>query len=163
MARGGSIATQAAATVVWAVLLLALWIALTDNTRPWELVAGAACALAAAAMLRAVAAGAGLRLAVRRAWVTRCLAAPWWAVRDSALVLRAVVTRRPAAGRMRAVPFEASGHQPLDRGRRALVLGAGSAGPNQYAVTESGEDEVLVVHELVPAAEVTAAGIVREP
>src|SRR3954451_20943623 len=122
MARGASIATQAAATVVLEVLLLALWIALTDNTRPWELVAGAACALAAAAMLRAVAAGAGLRLAVRRAWVTRCLAAPWGAGRARARALRPVATRRRAAGGRRAGPFEASAPQPLDRGRRALVL-----------------------------------------
>src|SRR5438128_1281159 len=90
-----------AATAVWSCLLLGLWIALTDTTRPWELVAGVVCAVAAALALRGVARLGGVRLAVRPPWLWRAALVPWWIVRDSAGVLRALVLRRPTQGRTR--------------------------------------------------------------
>jgi hypothetical protein len=150
-----------ASLTVWWGLLLAFWIALTDNTRPLELLAGAVSALVAATVLQLVVAIGGVRLAVRPRWLVRSLAAPWWAVRDSVILLWAVPARR--RGRLRAVPFAAGGSAPLDRGRRAVAFGVGSAGPNQYVIAESGEDDVLVIHELVPTSAVTAVDLVREP
>jgi hypothetical protein len=148
---------------VRAIALLGLWIALVDKTERWEVLAGVVSAVIAAWVSVAVQRAAGLRFAVRPRWVLRGIAtAPSTVLGDCARVLWAIVTRRPATGRLRAVPFPAAGREPLDRGRRATALALGSIGPNQYAVTESGEDGVLVVHELVPTGEVTAADLVDE-
>jgi hypothetical protein len=158
------IVARAARVVIRAAILFALWVALVDKTERWELFAGIVSAVIAATAVEVVQRGSGLRFAAPpRAVLRGVLLAPWWVVRDSALVLRAVVTRRPATGRLRAVPFPAGGHEPADRGRRAVALGLGSIGPNQFPMTESGEDDVLVVHELVPTSAVAAADLVREP
>jgi hypothetical protein len=153
----------AAAVVVRAGALFALWLALTDKSDRWEVLTGLACAVLATAVVTAVQVRAGLWFRARPRWVLRALPAPWWVLRDSARVLWAIVARRPAAGRLRAVPFAAGGTTPEDRGRRAVAFALGSLGPNQYAMTESSEDDVLVVHELVPTDEVTAAHLVEEP
>ena len=161
MARGGRRLPGIAALALWWVLFFGLWITLTDNVQPPDLMAGAASALLAAAVLRIVAGMGDVRLAVRPVWVLRAAALPWWVARDSALVLWAIVTRR--RGRPRTVPFAAGGDAPLDRGRRSVALGLGSAGPNQYAIAGRSEDDALLIHELVPSRTVTATDLVREP
>jgi hypothetical protein len=158
------IGARTARVAIRAAVLLVLWLALVDKTERWEVLAGLVCAIIAATIVEAVQATAQLRFAARPRPVLRGLVrAPWWIVRDSALVLAAVVTRRPPAGRLRAVPFPAGGHAPQDRGRRAAALTLGAIGPNQYPMTESAEDDVLLVHELVPRPEVVPADLVREP
>lgn len=154
------VGARAAVFALRTAALFALWLALTDRTDRWETRAGFACALVAAGVAELVTVTGGVRVAVRGRWLLRALPAPWWVLRDSVLVLGAILTRR--RGRLRAVPFpHAGGDAPLDRGRRAVALGLGSAGPNQYALTEASPEDVLVVHELVPREEVTAVDLVR--
>jgi hypothetical protein len=155
-----------AAIPLWAAVLFAFWIALTDNTRPWELVAGGVCALLGATALSLAALAGGVAPAPAPRWLLRSLAAPWWIVRDSALVLGALAARltgRPLAGRLRPVVFPLHDDGPREQARRALAFGVGSAGPNQYVVTESPEEDVLLVHELVATGSVSAADVVAEP
>jgi hypothetical protein len=152
---------------IWAAPLFALWLALTDNTRFWDMVAGGACALLAGALAQAVVRVGAVGFAPRPGWLLRCARAPWWVLRDSVLVLGALLghllLRRPLGGRIVAVPFEHGDGSPRGQARRALAFGAGSAGPNSFVVGASAEDRALVVHQLVDSDEVTPLEIVGEP
>ncbi|HEU4973914.1 MAG TPA: hypothetical protein VFT50_02400 [Baekduia sp.] len=159
--RSASILRFLAATVIWAALLLGLWIGLADNTLRWDTIAGIGCALTAGAAMQMAARSGQVRLRVRWRWLARAAAAPWWIVRDTALVLRALLRGRPR-GRLRPVRWSRGGDAPLDQGRRALAVSAGSAGPNQYVVAAADDEDVLLVHELEPARSVTAVDVVRE-
>lgn len=154
------------AALLWAALLLGLWIGLTDNTLLWDTLAGIGCALVAGATMVLAARSGAVRLKVRGRWLARSAAAPWWIVRDSVTILRTCLAalahgHRPR-GRMRAVRWSPGGDAPLDQGRRAIAYAVGSAGPNQYVVAASADEDVLVVHELVEASSVAAVDIVRE-
>jgi hypothetical protein len=155
------------AVLVWVALLLALWIALTDSGQPIELLVGGLCALAAGALAQAVLRTGGVALRPEPRWALRCARAPWWILRDSALVLGALLAHltlgRTLAGRMLALRFDPGGESPRDQARRALAYGAGSAGPNSYVVGASREPQAVVVHQLVPSEHVTPLEVVREP
>jgi multisubunit Na+/H+ antiporter MnhE subunit len=156
-----------AAGVLWAAPLFALWLALTDNTRPLEMLVGAVCALLAGAASESAGLLSHVRFRPRARWVVRAAAVPWWVVKDSALVLWALVAhvlaRRPLNGRFVVVPFDAGGDAPRDVARRTMVYWAGSAGPNAYAIGGSDEAGVLVVHELVPTDQPLPVRLVEEP
>jgi hypothetical protein len=148
-----------AALLIATGALFALWLALTDNTRPLELLVGACCALIAAAGGMAAGLAGRAHFAPEPRWLLRTLALPWWVVRDSARVFAALVTRRE--GRFVTVTFPVGGSSPRDVARRVLAYAAGSAGPNTYAIGASEDGDVLVAHELVPAA-VTPVEVVAE-
>lgn len=164
--RWGSAFTTATAILLRAALLLGLWVGLTDNTRLWDTVTGLVCALLAGAAMHLAARAGRVSLQVRGRWLRRVAAAPWWIVRDTLVILRALAVglmrREAPRGRMRPVRWQPGGDRPLDQGRRALAYGPGSAGPNQYVVGASDEDGVLLVHELEPASSVSAIDVVGE-
>jgi multisubunit Na+/H+ antiporter MnhE subunit len=150
------------ASVLWAAPLFALWLALTDNTRPLELLVGAGCALLSGVAAEAAGLLSRVRFRPRARWVLRTAAVPWWVVRDGVLVLRAMLRWPPARGRIVVVPFAAAGDGPRDVARRAMAYGPGSAGPNTYAIGASDEAGVLVVHQLVPEDPPTPAQLVED-
>ncbi|HEU4978959.1 MAG TPA: hypothetical protein VFT42_08715 [Solirubrobacteraceae bacterium] len=141
-------------SLVWGGLLFALWIALTDSTRPLELLVGGCSALVAGVLMWAVARMAHVSLRPRPRWLLAFAKAPWWIVRDSVTVLLALaghlVLRRPLAGRMVPVAFATGGRDARGQARRAIAFGAGSAGPNSYVVGASEEEQAIVIHQLVP-------------
>jgi multisubunit Na+/H+ antiporter MnhE subunit len=155
-----------AAGVLWAVPLFALWLALTDNTRPLELAAGAVCAAFAGAAAEAAGLVSRVRFRPRLRWIARAVALPWWVVKDSALVIWAllahVLARRPLRGRFVVVPFPAAGDDARAVARRTMAYWPGSAGPNAYAIGASEEADVLVVHELVDAGAPMPARLVED-
>jgi hypothetical protein len=144
--------------VLYAAPLFALWIAMTDNTRPIELLVGAGCSLLAGLGCEAAGLFGRVGFRPRARWLLRAGALPWWIVRDGALVLVALVTRR--RGRFMTVPFPTGGDDARAQARRAIAFGAGSAGPNTYAI--GCDEDVLVVHQLVPSDDVTPARVVEE-
>jgi hypothetical protein len=157
--------------LVWALtlvvltgLLLALWIAVTDTTKPLELLVGGGCALLAALATLGAGIEGRVRMRPRARWVLRLAWTPWWIVRDSAIVLGALLghllLRRPLHGRMVVVDFPTEGDTPLDMTRRAFAYGAGSAGPNLIVV--DGADGVLVCHQLVERDDVAPLRVVGE-
>src|SRR5438445_12045405 len=70
-----------AAGVLWAAPLFGLWLALTDNTRPLELIVGAACALLAGAGAEAAGLAGRVHFRPRARWLARLVALPWWIAR----------------------------------------------------------------------------------
>jgi hypothetical protein len=151
-----------AASVTWAAPMFALWLALTDNTRPLELAVGGACALIAGAAAEAAGLAGRVHFRPRARWLVRTLAVPWWIARDAALVLGSLVRGHPS-GRIVVVPFRSRGETSRDVARRAIAYAAGSAGPNTYAIGGSPDADVLVAHQLVHSDSVTPAEIVADP
>jgi hypothetical protein len=144
-------ARRATIVLVAAGLLFALWIALVDHEPLSELVAGAVCALLAAVGAERAGLVGRVRFAPRPRWIVNLAQLPWWIVRDGTLVLWALATdlarRRTPTGAFRVVPFPASrGTGGRALARQALAEGAGSTGPNAYALGV--EDDLLLVHQL---------------
>ena len=142
-------------TAVRAGLLLGLWIALTDNTRPWELLVGGLCAVLAAVGAAVAERGRGGDFSIEPRWLRHVPGVLWSIVSDSVLVLRAALSPTPPRGRMRAVPFT-----PVGEGALAVATGLGSAGPNQYVIAEDEAQGVLLIHELVPTDTVSALDVI---
>ena len=151
-----------ATTLVWAVPMFALWLALTDNTRPLELIVGAAAALVAGAAAEAAGLAGRVHFRPRARWLVRALALPWWIARDTVLVLGALARGR-TTGRIVVVPFKSRGTDSVDVARRAVAYTLGSAGPNTYALGGSPDADVMVTHQLVPGDSVTPAEVVEDP
>src|SRR6185312_389145 len=61
--------------------------------------------------------------------------------------------RRPARGRVRAIPFRHGGDSPDGVGRRALAEGLGSFAPNTIVIGVDDERNLLLVHQLVVTGE----------
>lgn len=139
------------------VLLYGLWLALVDNHQRLELIVGGLCAAGAATLGSLVVRAAGLRRATQPRWILRSPAFPLWIARDTALVLLSLVRRPRGSGTSvsRAWPRESDA---TAASRFAVAGWLGSLGPNSYAI--GAEDEVLVVHQLVPGKDVTPARIV---
>jgi hypothetical protein len=152
-----------AAGVLWAAPLFALWLALTDNTRPLEMLVGGGCALVAGA----AAASAGLlsrvRFRPRLRWLLRVAALPWWVVKDSFLVFRALLRRPPQRGTFTAYRSPAAGEGDRALARRVMAFGPGSAGPNAYAVGVEEQAGVILVHQLVPEERPAPVRLAEEP
>jgi hypothetical protein len=135
----------------FAALLFGTYLLLADKGRFVEIVAGIVCAsLGALAILLAGLAGR-VSVSVEPRWVLRALRAPWWMVRDSVLVALSALRWTPPRGRFRTLRFPpAGGTSPRDVGRRVMVKGPGSAGPNLYVVGGDVDAKLLLVHELLP-------------
>lgn len=148
------------------VALFAFWIALTDNTRPLELLVGGCSALVAGLLTEGALRLGGVRLRPRARWLLVVAKAPWWVLRDSVTVLLALaghlLLRRPLTGRMVAVAFDVGDRSPRGQARRAIAFGAGSAGPNSYVVGASEEAQAIVIHQLVPTDEVAPRAALGE-
>jgi multisubunit Na+/H+ antiporter MnhE subunit len=134
----------------------ALWLLLTDSVRVEEIFAGIVVATLAAT---------GFEL-VRRQRIADQALRPELAVRAYRVVLKAfpdilrltraafaqLVQRRPARGRVIAMPF---GHTAEDRDEtalRAVAVGLGSIAPNTVVIGVDPESGALLVHQLEPTA-----------
>lgn len=150
--------------------LYGLWFLLCGTTERWQTIVGAVCSAAAAGGALGAARLGAVTVRPRAIWLIRSLAAPWWVVRDTAIVvhaLPAMALRRVPRGRFRSFRFASPGtHGPgaahsSARGiaGRAIAEGAGSAGPNTLVLGLDPERPVLLVHELIeqpgPPAAVT--------
>jgi hypothetical protein len=142
-----------AVVVLAAGALFALWIALVDHEPLAELVAGAVCALLAAGAAERAGLLGRVSVIPRPRWIANLARLPWWIARDGTLVLwalaRGLARGHVPAGAFRPLSFPgARGESGQAVARRALAEGAGSAGPNAYTVGV--EDDVLLVHQLLP-------------
>ena len=76
-------------------------------------------------------------------------------VRDTGVVFAALwrhlVLRRPVAGAFRAVGFSREGHDARSVARRAVAKAAGSVAANTHVVGIDDQDDVILVHQLVPS------------
>ncbi|HEX3316424.1 MAG TPA: hypothetical protein VHR88_00265 [Solirubrobacteraceae bacterium] len=150
-----------ATSLVGFMVLYGLWFLLAGTTERWQAIIGVACAVAATAGALWAAHLGAITVRPRAIWLARSLAAPWWIVRDTAVVLGALprMALRPVPrGRFRSFRFPGAA-EPSARGiaGRAIAEGAGSAGPNTLVLGSDDERPVLLVHELVEQSGAPAA------
>lgn len=136
------------------VLSAALWLVLVDTTKPPELAAGVVVAAIAATgcelARRQRVAGIALRAGLfAHAWRAFASVAP-----DVVTLTRAafsqLIERRPARGRVVALPFRHGGDEPRANGRRAAAEAIGSVAPNSIVIGIT-DDDRLLVHQLQPS------------
>jgi hypothetical protein len=131
----------------WA-LLTALYVALTDSRRPEELVAAAIVGALGATAAALVRHEREVVLRPRPGDVAGELRTILSWPRDLALLATALVRRPP--GKVVEMPFEATGSDPRDAGRRALAVAGRSLAPNTIVIAIDEERGVLQAHQLVP-------------
>ena len=153
---GGGGAGAVVAWIGWWLVSAALYLVLVDTAVTPELVTGAVIASLAATGATLV---RGRRRVVLRpdpAWLVglwRPLAAY---PRDMWTLTRALARRRPAAGRLYALPFAPGVDDARSAARRVLGPSAGSFAPNTFVVGQDPEAGLLLVHQLVPSADPAA-------
>jgi multisubunit Na+/H+ antiporter MnhE subunit len=152
--RGGGGARGARrAWLAWWVLLMALWLGLTDSRRLQEIVAGVVVAAIGATASVLVRSRREFVMRPRARWIVGALGPPLlnWP-RDLALLAVALV-RRPR-GRIVEEPLAAArGRDPASGARRALAVVGGTLAPNSIVVGVDPERRVIVRHELAGAGE----------
>jgi multisubunit Na+/H+ antiporter MnhE subunit len=135
----------------------ALWLLLTDSPKLPELLAGALVAAIAASGTEVVRRQGLARIALRPSLLRRALVPIVGAVPDCGRLVFAAFAqlfeRRPARGRIVAIPFGHGGDAPAENGRRALAMALGSFAPNTIVVGIDPERERLLAHQLVPTRE----------
>lgn len=135
-------------------LAAGFYLLLIDTTSAPELYAGAGAVLLAGGAHEAARRQRLAEAAVSPRWLVRAprvvLSIPAQAALVAAEIIAQLVRPRPARGRLRAVPFDASGETPADVGRRALAEAFGSLAPNAIVVGVDPDAELLLVHQLRP-------------
>lgn len=141
----------------WWVILGALWLLLDDTVALPELIAGAIAAAAGATAVSLVRAQGILSLRPRARWTRRAWRPVVRVLPDVRLLLlalwRRVVRGQQVTSAFRAVPFRARADAAERAAGEALAIAAGSFGPNTYVLDVDAERELLLVHQLVPGAE----------
>ncbi len=144
------------AALARAVAFFALWLLLVDATDEPDLIAGGVCALIAAGLATVVQSQRTIHARLPLAVLRRAYRPPILLLTDTGRVfgalLRRVVLRQDVRGTFRAVPYRATGDDPEDVGRRLLSVWGASVAPNRYAIGIDPSQELLIVHELAPAA-----------
>lgn len=139
----------------WSILM-ALWLALVDNAKLAELLAGAV----AAAICATLAGRAETETVTRPRFELALLRRVWRPLLrlplDTALLAAALPRRlrsgRRGTGRFRAVRFRDRGGRRA-AGRQVIAESLGSLAPNRYVIGIDPRDEYMLVHELVAADE----------
>ena len=150
-----SLLSQAVFWIVSWVLLTGLYLLLVvDSIDLSELVMGAVAAAVGAAAGTAVRSQRLVVFRPRLYWALGLWRLPLQAVLDTGILVaalwRSLVLRRPVDGSFRAVPFRAGGEDPEAAARRAIAKGVGSFAPNTYILDVDREQELILVHQLVP-------------
>jgi multisubunit Na+/H+ antiporter MnhE subunit len=141
------------AWVAWWAVFFALWLLLV--TISWqEVAAGAVAAAIAATGAETVRANDRLRFRPQARWLAKAIVLPPRIMRDTWLLVRVlvrrIVTREPPDSAFRKVPFEAGGDDARSSARRALVKAGWSAAPNTVVIGVDREENLVLVHQLVP-------------
>lgn len=138
----------------WWCALFLMWLVLVDTFDGLEMGAGAA-----ASMIAAVAAELVRSLRLQGLRPGRSHPARWWrlpvaVVADTGVMFHALwrdlTGAQPIRGAFRAVPSEVAGGPSMNAARRAGATFRISVTPNTYVVDFDEEEELVLVHELVP-------------
>jgi hypothetical protein len=144
---------RVAGWLAWFAVLNVLWLVFISAWVPEEAILGLFAAAVAATAAEAVREQglAGFRLRVRWLWRVRVL--PWRAVRESGLVLRALLWhvsgRAAVRGRFRVVPVALPEDPHEQAAKRALMTAGESFAPNSYVLTIDNREGLMLTHELV--------------
>lgn len=139
--------------LAWFAVLNVLWLVLISAWVLEEAMLGLVASAIGATAAEAVREQglAGFRLRVRWLWRVRVL--PWRAVRETGLVLRALLWhvsgRAPVRGRFRVVPVALPEDPSEQAAKRALLTAGESFAPNAYVLTIDNRKGVMLTHQLV--------------
>jgi hypothetical protein len=139
--------------LAWFAVLNVLWLVLISAWVLEEEILGLFAAAVGATAAEAVREQglSGFRTRVR--WLKGARVLPWRAVRESGLVLRALLwhlTGRSAVrGRFRVVPVVLPDDPREQAAKRALMTAGESFSPNSFVVTIDNRRGVMLTHELV--------------
>jgi multisubunit Na+/H+ antiporter MnhE subunit len=138
----------------WFAFLNLIWLVLISAFVVAETILGVFAALVGAtAAATASAEGLG-GFRVRSRWLLSARVLPRRAMRESALVLSALVRRvagrSRARGRFRLVPVSLPQDAHENAAKRALLTAGRSFAPNSYVIGIDVRRQVMLIHELVP-------------
>jgi hypothetical protein len=146
--------------LAWWVPLMSFWMILDGSAAPDEVLAGAAAAAIAALFAQWVCARAGVRIRISAGSLLAAARLPWAVLRDTGVIMAALwrrVTRgEEPASRLRALSLCHDEPGAGDAARRVLAVAGRSVAPNVLAVGLQDGQDVLLVHELVPAPQEAA-------
>jgi multisubunit Na+/H+ antiporter MnhE subunit len=125
----------------WWAALTALWLLAVGSMSRTELVAGLIAGAVAATSMLVVRQLRLLGFGIRARWLFEARAVPWYLLRDSVVVLAALVRRTRSLWRERGLPTDGTG-------TRAFFTWAGSLAPNTFVVDADPDRDVALVHDL---------------
>ncbi len=138
--------------VSW-VLMLSLWLLVTDTLSLAEVLVGAGAAALAATLAEGVRYQSGARLGLEWRWLLAGLALPAAVARDTLVVVGALCAvlarRRPPASRFREVTEDGIDLAAVGAAQRAWLMAARSVAPNSIVLGIDTDRGVMLVHELV--------------
>ena len=143
------------AGVAWWLALFAIWMLLVDSLARPEVIAGMGAAFLALPVALLVSARVERRFQMRARWLREVRSAPFFVLRDSLLVLRAlclhVIGRETMRGEFRLVPWSpAEGDDVAANSWQAFTVIATSIAPNTYIIGVDPERGVALAHQLTP-------------
>lgn len=143
------------AGVAWWLALFAIWMLLVDSLARPEVIAGMGAAFLALPVALLVSARVERRFQMRARWLREVRSAPFFVLRDSLLVLRAlclhVIGREEMRGEFRLVPWSpAEGDDVAANSWQAFAVIATSIAPNTYIIGVDPERGVALAHQLTP-------------
>lgn len=141
--------------VAWWLALFAIWMLLVDSLARPEVIAGFGAAFLALPVALLVSARVERRFQMRARWLRELRSAPFFVLRDSLLVLRAlclhVIGRETMRGEFRLVPWSpAEGDDVEANSWQAFAVIATSIAPNTYIIGVDPERGVALAHQLTP-------------
>ncbi len=144
------------------VLLLVLYLLLTESQEPAEIVAGLIASALAALAVVVVRHRIGIAFAPRPIQASLAGRLAVQAVSDCWIVYRKIL-RCPASGRcvpgcFRVIPFDPGGDDPRSAARRAAVIFGVSLEPNSYVITIDRTCDRMMIHQLVSSAKMPGNG-----
>jgi hypothetical protein len=136
----------------WWIASAALWLWLVDNTHVPELIVGAGVAVLAASGAVVVRQQRLVVLRPRLGWLVRLWRPLVNYPRDMWLLLKALPRRR--VGTFYAVRLTLHDDDPRTAAQRVLMQVSASFSPNAYVIGTDVERDLVLVHQLVPTADV---------
>ena len=154
MARGGDTARgRVIAWLAWFAGLNLLWLLLISAWVTEEAILGLFAAAVAATAAEAVREQGVAGFRPRARWLRRALPLPWRGLRESALVLtalmRQVTGRGPVRGSFRLVPVRLPDDPNEQTAKRALLTAGESFAPNSYVLAIDNRKRLMLKHELL--------------
>lgn len=147
---------RALAAVTGFGILYGLWLLLVETLAVPELLAGVPVALIGVAAGTVALQGEQRFIPALTAATGRLARLPFAMVRDSVIVLAAVLLSalhgRRRSGAFRELPHAAGGDDPDAAGRRAVAIALESFAPNTCVLGFDTQRDVMVVHQLRPTS-----------
>jgi multisubunit Na+/H+ antiporter MnhE subunit len=150
--------------LAWWIALVLLWQLFVNTFAGAEVVAGLAAAAVAATAAEVVRGQGLVHFRPRARWLPRTRALPPAVLQDSLtlarMLWRRIVARESVSGEFSTVSFESGGDDPESAARRALYVAAISLTPNTYVLGIDRDENVMLVHQLVPTHPAHASELV---